>query len=411
MFGFRDRLAWIDLTRGSIEVREIGSRDLGDFIGGSNLGAAILARLVDGDTDPLSPENPLIMVTGHVMVETIQKRRSGCKRCPVMCARVVEIEEPSKYATDGVVEAPEYESFAAFGGLQLVDDLHAVVKANELCNRWGLDVLSVGGTIAMANECFEKGLLTLTDTDGLELGMNRPDSNIELLRRIAYREGALGELLGKGSRGAAREIGHGAEEYAIEVKGMELPMHDPRFSWGQALSYATGNRGACHLTAQAHSFEQTLNFPELGYDTPQPIRSADGKSQFVVHLQNYMSLRDSLIFCSFSQFNNATKATHVRNCYNPITGAGLDFDAFMQLGERGYQLKRMINNRCGITRKDDTLPPRLRTLRKVRENLDFDVPPLNPMLSESYDLRGWTDEGRPSAETIARLGLKEFISA
>ena len=131
----------------------------------------------------------------------------------------------------------------------------------------------------------------------------------------------------------------------------------------------------------------------------------------MVNLQNYMNLRDSLVFCNFDQLNNAAKGTHVLGWYNLITGRGLDFEDFMTLGERGFQLKRMIANRRGVTRKDDNLPPRLRTLKKVGQDLNFEVPPLYPMLSEYYDLRGWTEEGRPSEETVARLGLKEFTAA
>lgn len=621
MYGYHDRLAWIDLSLGKIELREIGSGDLNDFIGGGNLGAALLARMVDENTDPLSPENPLIMMTGPftgagvpggnrhevvalspltgiycesnaggafgrglklsgvdglvftgasdkpvclvindgelklcdaahlwgkdvfqcddilsaefgknqasavigpagenlvpmaciahdgrhtrvagrggmgavmgskklkaivipkgteripefadakglaetvkadavsmrkalemfakygtpgsfsnnerlgnlpinnwrdaraidlqekvngiLMAETIQVKRAGCKRCPIICSRVVQVND-APYTTDGIVEGPEYENLGALGSMQLVDDLKAVTKANEQCNRYGLDTISVGGTIAFANECFEKGLLNLADTDGLELGMNHPDSNIELIRRIAFREDDIGRLLGQGSRQAARQIGKGAEEYAIEVKGLELPMHDPRFSWGHAISYSTGNRGGCHLTSLSHAYELVVTFPELGWNEPWKGRERDGKAEFVVNLQNYMNLRDSLIFCNFDQLNNAAKATNVLGWYNLITGRDLGFEDFMAIGERGFQLKRMINNRRGITRKDDNLPPRLRTLKRVGQDINFDVPPLNPMLSEYYDLRGWTEEGRPAHNTATKLGLEEFIPA
>ncbi len=121
----------------------------------------------------------------------------------------------------------------------------------------------------------------------------------------------------------------------------------------------------------------------------------EGKAQFVVNLQNYMILRDSLIFCNFDQLNNAAKGTHVLALYNLITGRNLSFDELMTLGEKGFQLKRMISNRRGVTRKDDNLPPRLRTLKKVGQDLDFDVPPSIRCFSEYYDLRGWTEEGRP----------------
>ncbi len=620
MYGYHDRVAWIDLTRGSIEIRPIGEKDVSDFIGGGNLGAALLARMTAGRTDPLGPDNPLIYFTGpftataapggsrheiislspltgiycesnsggafgralklsgldglvftgasdrpvalvidggdlslrkaddlwgkdvfqcddvlkaefgkgaatsvigpagehlvpiacvahdgrhtrvagrggmgavmgskklkavvvtgrnpkavpladeqglaastkaampHMkealdifckygtpgslsnfdrlgnlpinnwrggraadlgnringltMADTIMVKRAGCKRCPFICARLVEVED-GEFKTDGVVEAPEYETLGSFGSMQMVDNLEAIAKANELCNRYGLDSISTGAIIAFANECYEKGVLTKSSSDGMELGFGRPESNIELVRRIAFREGDLGRLLGEGSRRAARVIGGGAEEYAVEVKGLEFPMHDPRFSWGHAISYATGNRGACHLTSLAHAFEIAVNFPEIGLDQPANGRERDGKAQLVVHLQNLMNLRDSLIACNFNMLNNAAKASNFLEWFNLITGRSLSFEEFMAIGARGFTLKRMINNRRGVTRKDDDLPPRMRTLRKVGEDINFDVPPLYPMLSEYYDLRGWTEEGRPTAETVKRHGLEEFAA-
>ena len=179
-------------------------------------------------------------------------------------------------------------------------------------------------------------------------------------------------------------------------RGWSCPCTIPRFSWGHAVSYSTGNRGGCHLTSLAHAYELVVTFPEIGLTEPAKGRERDGKAEMVVNLQNYMNLRDSLIFCNFDQLNNAAKAANVLGWYNLITGQGLDFESFMACGARGFQLKRMINNRRGVTRKDDNLPPRLRTLKKVGQDLDFDVPPLNPLLSDYYDLRGWTEEGRPS---------------
>ncbi len=618
MNGYHDRVAWIDLTKGTVEVRPIGKEDLENYIGGSALGAAILARLTDGNTKPLDPENPLIMMTGPftatkipagsrhaviglspltgiycdsssggsfgrslknsgfdglvftgkatkpialiidgdkieivdaskywgnnvfecadlmvadfgkqistavigqagenlvpmaciahdgrhtrfagrggmgalmgskmlkaviikrgeeikvsmadeagleaaiksvlppmkeklkmfttygtpgslpnfnrlgnlpinnwrnaqandisdkingmVMAETIQVKRSGCRKCPLLCARVVEVKD-GPYKTDGISEAPEYETLGSFGSLQMVDSLEGIARANELCNNYGMDTISVGATIAFANECFEKGVITKEDTDGLELGFGQPDTNIELVRRIALREGKIGKILAEGARKAAQAIGNGAQEYAVEVKGLEFPMHDPRFSWGQALSYATGPRGACHLTALAHAFEIILTFPEAGYDEVQDGRKQEGKAQFVNDAQNLCVLRDALVACNFAFLNNALKLTDFMNWYNMITGRDISMEEFLHIGARGFALKRMINNRYGVTRKDDDLPPRMRTLKKVGEDINFDVPPLYPMLSEYYDIRGWTEEGRPNAESVAKLALEEF---
>jgi aldehyde:ferredoxin oxidoreductase len=121
-----------------------------------------------------------------------------------------------------------------------------------------------------------------------------------------------------------------------------------------------------------------------------------------------MNILDSLCICKFTMLNNALTISHIREWYHQITGRDLSVEGFMKMGERAFTLKRMINNQRGISRKDDMLPPRMRTLKKQGDGFDFDVPPLLPMLSEYYDLRGWTEEGRPAPETIRRLGLDEF---
>ena len=192
----------------------------------------------------------------------------------------------------------------------------------------------------------------------------------------------------------------------MDVKGLELPYHDPRFSWGQAISQSTGNRGACHLTSGAHNFEQVRVLPELGYPKPVPGRQREGKAQHTIHCQDYMNILDSLVACKLTL--SGIMITDYRNWYNMITGADLELDPFMAVGKRGFTLKRMINNRRGVTRKDDWLPSRMLTLKKVGENIDFDVPPLEQLLSDYYDLRGWTEEGRPSSEVIKELGLDDF---
>jgi len=343
--------------------------------------------------------------TGTTLKETIWAGRTGCKSCPVQCGRLVDVKE-GPFAMDGPAEGPEYETLAAFGSLCLNDNLEAIAKANDLCNRLGLDTISTGSAVAFAMECREKGLLSQADLDGLDLAFGHTEAMVEMVRRIGLRQGEMGRLLGEGTRVASRTIGQGAEEYAVHCKGLEFPMHDPRFSWGHALSYPTGARGACHLTSLSHPFEMGVALPELGYDEPFPGRERPGKAEWTMHLQNLMTLLDSLVICKFSMLNNALTVTHFQEWYGLITGHDLDTGQFMALGERAFNLKRLINNRRGITRKDDVLPPRMRTLKKQGEGFDFDVPPLPGLLSDYYGVRGWTEEGRPGAETIARLGLK-----
>ena len=344
-------------------------------------------------------------ISGARMKETIETKRTGCRRCPILCARLVDVPE-GPFATDGASEAPEYETLAGFGALCMVDNLEAIAKANEYCSQYGIDTISASSAVAFAFECYEKGILTKADTAGLALEFGNAEAMVELTRRIGTAEDDLGRTLGRGVRHAAKTFGGGAEEYAVEVKGLEMAFHDPRWSWGQALNYATGNRGACHMTSQSTPFENVTAIPELGYDETPPHRVREGKAQHVVHLQNLMSMEDSLITCKLSMANNTLRISHFIEWYNLITGNSMDVDSFMATGARGFNLKRMINNRRGITRKDDTLPPRMTTLKKADSERTFDVPPLGPLLSDYYEIRGWTEEGRPGPETVKALGLR-----
>lgn len=345
--------------------------------------------------------------TGTVMAETHNVGRTGCKGCPVQCARLSECKE-GPFATDGVSEGPEYETLAGFGTLLMNDNLDAIVKANELCNNWGLDTISTAATIAWAIECAEKGALTEDQLDGLELDWGKMDTVMELIRRIAFQEGDLARTLGLGVARASEIIGRNAAEYAIHVKGLEFPMHDPRFSWGHAISYQTANRGSCHLSTVSHMYEIAVTLPELGHDEPLPHREESHKPALVFNLQNLMNLQDSLIACRFSMLNNAVRISDWLEWYNTIMGTELSVDEFMTLGARGFNLKRMINNMRGVSRKDDIMPPRMRTLKKQGGDIDFPVPPYLPMLSAYYDLRGWTEEGLVSGKNIEELGLARF---
>ena len=345
--------------------------------------------------------------SGQAMQDTIWVRRSGCKFCPIHCGRLVE-NDKGPFALNGRQEGPEYETLAAFGVLCMNDNLEAIAKANEICNTLGMDTISTGGTVAFAMECVEKGILTDKDLDGVDLAFGKPEGMVEMVRKIAYREGELARILGEGTREASRIIGGDSQEYAVHVKGLEFPMHDPRFSWGHAISYATSNRGACHLSSLAHPFEMSVALPEQGYDEPFPGRDREGKAQWTIHLQHLMNALDAFSICKFTVLNNALTTRHFRAWYQHIVGLEMDPGDFSLLGERSFTLKRMINNLRGITRKDDILPPRMRTLKKQGDGFDFDVPPFLSMLSDYYDARGWTEEGRPQAETSARLGLGEF---
>lgn len=344
-------------------------------------------------------------ITGSVTAEHLMVKRNGCFRCPVRCGRLVEVTE-GPFRTGGVVEGPEYETVAAMGSLCMVDNLEAISKANELCNRLGLDTMSTGGAIAFAMEANEKGLIDSRLPDSMDLSFGNAEALVEMVKRIAHRQGDLARLLGEGVRRAATEIGQGADEFAVATKGLEFPLHDPRFSWGQALSFSTGNRGACHLSGLCHLFELSAANPELGYDDPFPRQQREGKAKFVIDLQHIMTLADSLCFCKFAFVANAVSLSLFHSWFIQVSGVNCSLEQFLEYGERIFNLKRLINNSRGITRKDDILPPRIRTLKRKGPNYVHDVPPLNQMLSDYYELRGWSEDGRPTEGTLARLRLE-----
>jgi aldehyde:ferredoxin oxidoreductase len=269
--------------------------------------------------------------------------------------------------------------------------------------------MSTGHAIAFAMEADEKGLIDTKQELGLDLTFGNDQALIETIKLIAYRKGKLSRLLGEGVTLAAKEIGQGAEEFAVTIKGLEFPLHDPRFSWGQALSLSTGNRGACHLSGLCHLFEISTPIPELGYKEPFPRHQREGKAKFVIELQHIMTLADALCLCKFAFIANAVTLSLFRQWFIEVTGVHCSQEKFLEYGERIFNLKRLINNLRGISRKDDLLPPRMRTLKRKGPNYVHDVPPINQMLSDYYELRGWSEDGRPTRETLSRLKLEYLI--
>jgi aldehyde:ferredoxin oxidoreductase len=342
------------------------------------------------------------MVSGQTMAETILTDHYACRGCPIGCGRIVEVKE-GPYAVSG--KGPEYETAASFGPLCLNDNLEVVAKANDLCNRYGMDSISAGMTIAFAMECYEKGLITQKDTDGIDLTWGNGEAIIQMLKKMAFREG-FGEVLTDGSWQAAQKIGKGSEDFAIQVKGQELALHDPRafFSW--AVANATAHRGACHILAPTYWVERGLTFSDLGYDKPLDRFAVEGKGTWVKVFQDFCEVLESLVLCKFSLYGN-WRGNHILQLINLTTDWGMDFKEMIRTGERGFNLKRMINVRLGVTSKDDTLPKRILTEPLQEGGAQGRVPPLEVMLKEYYQARGWDEQGIPTPTKMKELGLAE----
>lgn len=341
-------------------------------------------------------------ISGTTMHDTILVGRLSCRGCPIACGRHIRIEEGPYAPLD--TEGPEYETVGTMGGECLVDDLEAISKANELCNRYGLDTISTGAAIAFGMEAYDRGLITAADTEGIELEWGSAEALVKMVHSIALGQN-VGRLLGQGVKKAAEELGGLAEEFAVHVKGLEPSAHDPRRFWTQALTYATAARGACHNRSWGHPYELGLTIPEIGMNEVIPSYQLENLAESVIKLQNFQTLNDTLIICRFAQIGHAVSFTNVVEWLNAITGLGLEIDDLMLIGERIFTLKRMFNTRRGISRKDDFLPPRFMTHNRLDESLNTQLPPIGEMLNQFYTLRGWDEIGLPSADKKAELDL------
>ncbi len=344
-------------------------------------------------------------ISGTAMRDTIYSGDYACKTCVIECGKEATISQ-GKYA--GVSSAAaEHETVGTLGALCLVDDLEAISYANELCNRFGIDTISTGGAIAFAMEAYEKGIISGKDIDGLDLTWGNADAMVEAVRRIGAHEGRLGRLLGEGVRSAASRIGMNAEEFAVHVKGLELPAHDPRCFGSLAVGYATSNRGACHLQAYSHPLEGWITLPGLGYENSLDPHEDEGKGEMVAILQNLMCMFDALKLCKFSLFGGL-RVHHMVEFFPLVSGLNIDLKEFMRTGERIFTLKRLFNCRRGIGRKDDFLPSRLLTLPRGEGGAGNYLPNLGKMLNEYYQARGWDVSGVPTGAKLREMGLDDL---
>lgn len=340
-------------------------------------------------------------ISGQRMTQTILTGRYFCRACPIGCGRTVRIDDGPYAPVDGA--GPEYETLGMLGACCDISDLGAIARANELCNRYGIDTISTGAVIAMAMEAYEKGLITEADTGGNALTWGDPDVLLWLVERIGTKTG-IGELLGEGARLVAAALGPDAEDMAVHVKGLELPAHDPRAHYSLAVAYATSNRGACHLSAVSHNFDVSWTMPDIGITEIQQQFGVEGKGALVAKLQDMMSVFDSLKICKFAISGGVT-VTDMAKWLSCVTGWRYDVPGLMDAGERIFNLKRMYNVRLGVTRKDDTLPKRILTHPRGEGFAASALPPLDKMLEEYYACRGWDEMGIPKPELLRRLGL------
>ena len=335
-------------------------------------------------------------LTGEQLAKTMLVRRYACYGCPIGCGRISRL--PDGRLTGG----PEYETIWALGPNCGLDSLEAINVANDLCNRYGLDTISMGATIAFAIEAFEKGLITEKDTGGLRLRWGDSELILRLIELTVKREG-FGGLLAEGVARLSEKFG--GREFAMHVKGLELPAYDVRGAKGMALAYATSNRGGCHLRAYL-VMSEILSSPRY----LNPLR-VEGKAELVKKLQDVFAMLDSLVMCKFTGFALFHTLDYEPEFYARLlttaTGFYYDEEEFRKTGERIYNLERLFNVREGFTYKDDTLPERLLKTPLPEGPAKGETVELKGLLAEYYRIRGWDFLGQP---TDAKLIDLEIIS-
>ncbi|ADY01447.1 Aldehyde ferredoxin oxidoreductase [Vulcanisaeta moutnovskia 768-28] len=332
-------------------------------------------------------DNEVFKITGETMAKTILERPYPCTTCPVACKRFVRVKPGKWFDKEFRGLGPEYETISLFGTNLLLSDLEAIARMNEDCDRLGLDTISTGNVIGFIFEAAERGLIS-KEIEGLRLEWGNADTVIKLIRKIAYREG-IGDLLAEGVRRVSEKIG--GQDFAVHVKGLEMPAHDGRAFFAHALSFVTINRGADHL-GWPHMPWRGIAVPELGIDARNDRYSeSEEVVDIVIKMQNLMTIYDSLVMCKYA-FTAGLTVTDIVNLLKYTTGKEYTVNKLMEMGDRIWKIERWIDNQLGVTNKDDKLPRRMLTPHANRN--DTKVPYIvEKWLPIYYRKRGLTEDG------------------
>lgn len=352
-------------------------------------------------------------ISGQFLVDTLLVDRATCYACPVACKRVVEIPALDVSRRYG---GPEYETIAAGGCLCGIGDLKVISQFHQMCSQYVVDSISAGATIAFAMECFEKGLLTTADTDGIELRFGRADALLATLEKLVKREG-VGDVLADGVKRAAERIGQGAAQFAMHVKGSELPMHEPRGKPALSLAYATAPVGADHMRGPHDPFYESFHpsgahaMEPLGLCDPLPrLELSPRKVRAYFYVQHWWNLCNSLGLCHLAVApNNAQSITHLVNVTRAMTGLDTSLWELLKVAERGAAMARVINCREGFTPADDQLPPRLHEAFAEGKLQGVRIEPetFRKAVRLYYRMEGWDPEcGWPTFPKLAELGVE-----
>ena len=316
------------------------------------------------------------------MKERLIVKRRSCQACILACKNISEVKTGPYAGTK--TSGPEYETLFSFGSLCGNNNLESIAKANELCNRLGLDTISAGNVIAFIMECYKRMLISKKDLDGLELNYGNHEAIIEMIKKIAYRQG-IGEILAEGTKKAVEKI-KGTSEFAIYVKGLELPGYDPRATEAMGLSYATSDRGACHLRSQAYR--------------PDIVGTIEGKAEMVKDLEDFYTVCDTMVLCRFVAYPVVGPLywENLAELYSLVVNSKITKEDLVKTGEEINNLCRAFNIREGITKKDDHLPNwfiKVPIKKGAYDGKTVNEKDFETILNEYYRLRRWDENGNP----------------
>jgi len=343
---------------------------------------------------------------GYPGYTSLNNKVHPCKYCTVACHRQSDVSWPDGYSYRG--PAPEYETLAMLGACCLIDDLETLVKANDLCNRAGLDTMSAGGCAGFALEALERGH-TKGLTPEYDFTWGNGNGLLAFIGEMISRKG-FGGLFSEGIVPATSHFLPEAATYAHHVKGQDIPAHDPRVYYNLGLSYATGNRGACHMRAYSQIATMGALLPEAGIDKAPLPDTLDGAAHVVKTYQDFTTFYNSCVLCQFMIWGGFGLGD-MTECLNAVTGWSMLPSDVMKCGERAFTLQRLLNNNWGIAGKDDKLPDRFfaPSSSGPREGKAPDRTRFAAELAELYRLRGWDKNGLVTKETLVRLGLDTWI--
>jgi aldehyde:ferredoxin oxidoreductase len=341
-------------------------------------------------------------VSGEYLNEHYVKKIVGCATCGMRCDHIAVVPEgPYQGATSRL----EFECLWSMGPLCGIDRLDAIIEAMRIVNEYGMDGISIGVVVAFAMDCYEHGVITKEQTDGIDLSFGNAEALIAIIHKIGKREGWLGNVLAEGAAKAAEIIGGDAPKYACHIKGLELPGYDLRTLKTAALGFSVSFRGACHLRNGAYA-------PDVKGKVNR-FKIEKGRGKMIVSDGHIYNVIDSLIVCKFSRGTYYDGLKDLANYYTLATGIPITPEELDKTGERIENLARLFNIREGKgTRKYDTLPWKIKNA-PVPE----DGPAKGAVVSEEefqlglddyYEARGWTIEGTPTVEKLNELGLGEY---